>query len=195
MEISYIEFITGEFTKIGSIYNINNLRADIACKGKIRKKNDKEKNGILLDIEIQINWIEKLDDKLFEYGSLLRYNYSNKIREKQFVEKMEENKKNKDEGNKIAKQKEERVYLDTLVIGLILDNKSFKDSAIIKLIKEKINGTSVTMDNIKIVEINLFKLNNPFMRPKLFGKTLSKEGYDWVKFICLRTWANKTKIQ
>ena len=46
LEISDIEFITGEFTKIGSIYNINNLRADIACKGKIRKKNDKEKNDI-----------------------------------------------------------------------------------------------------------------------------------------------------
>ena len=49
------------------------------------------------------------------------------------------------------------------------------------------------MDNIKIVEINLFKLNNPFMRVKLFGKTLSKEGYDWIKFICLRTWAKKNK--
>lgn len=195
LEISDIEFISGEFTKIGSIYNINNLRTDIACKGKIRKKNAEKKDDILLDVEMQINWIEKSDDKSFEYGSVLRNHYSNKIREQHFLEKMEENKKIKDEGNMIKKKKEERVFLDTLVIGLILDDKSMNKSSIIKLIKEKIDGTTIAIDNIKILEINLFSLMKKFMKAKLFGKTISKEGFDWIKFICLRTWEKNTKIQ
>ena len=195
LEISDIEFISGEFTKIGSIYNINNLRANIACKGKIRKKNAEKKDDILLDVEMQINWIEKSDDKSFEYGSVLRNHYSNKIREQHFLEKMEENKKIKDEGNMIKKKKEERVFLDTLVIGLILDDKSMNKSSIIKLIKEKIDGTTIAIDNIKILEINLFSLMKKFMKAKLFGKTISKEGFDWIKFICLRTWEKNTKIQ
>lgn len=89
---------------------------------------------------------------------------------------MEENKKIKDEGNMIKKKKEERVFLDTLVIGLILDDKSMNKSSIIKLIKEKIDGTTITIDNIKILEINLFSLMKKFMKAKLFGKTISKEG-------------------
>jgi len=71
-------------------------------------------------------------------------------------------------------------------------------SSIIKLIKEKIDeidGTTIAIDNIKILEINLFSLMKKFMKAKLFGKTISKEGFDWIKFICLRTWEKNTKIQ
>ena len=89
MKISELVFINNEYNAIGQAYNLNTLRSDIACKGKITI-NDGEQKELLLDVEIQINWIEELDDKLFEYGTLLRNNYSNELREKQ---NSEQNKK------------------------------------------------------------------------------------------------------
>ena len=198
MKISHIKFLPGEFNQIGTIYNLITLRADIACKAKVcelDKNNDiKEEKTTLLDIEIQINWIEKLDDKLLEYGTLLRNSYSNQKRIEQYLQdkKEEGNKKNKHA--QIGAKKNKRVYIDTLVIALILDKQSLNETNYIKLVREKIDTSTIPMNNIKILEINAFKvfqvLDNPFRPPKTFGN-LSKEGKDWIKLITLRTWAEK----
>ena len=111
MEISNLVFLVGDFNIIGQKYNINCLCADIACKGnlKIKSNNKKEEKDTLLDIEIQINWIENLDDRFFEYGSLLRKSYSNQIREER------SKKREKDESDR------KRIYLDIeLMIEILL---------------------------------------------------------------------------
>ena len=66
MEIKQLQFLTGDFNEIGKAYNMNSLRADIVCKGKVHYLNNLQKNNdTLFDIEIQINWLENLDDLLF----------------------------------------------------------------------------------------------------------------------------------
>jgi len=182
MEVSNLVFLVGDFNTIGQKYNINCLRADIACKGKIKIKTQdgKEEKETLLDIEIQINWIENLDDRLFEYASLLRNSYSNQLREEQH---------NKKESKK-------RIYLDTLVIAFIVENES-NPSNEINLTKKEVGFSPVDLNNFKIVEINLFK---EWYSIRLSGtsgfynnKKISKDAKDWIKLICLRAWAKKDK--
>ena len=101
------------------------------------------------------------------------------------------NNKEKEKDNKDKREK--RVYLDTLVIALILDNSSANITNMIKL-KRKIDDIEFSMDKLNILEINVFKLTNPFFGgPKIFGKPLSKDGMDWIKLISLRSWAVKKK--
>ena len=195
MKISHIKFLPGEFNQIGTIYNLITLRADIACKAKVceidRYNNIKEEKTTLLDIEIQINWIEKLDDKLLEYGTLLRNSYSNQKRKEQYLQSKKEEGNKKNQHAQTGAKKNKRVYIDTLVIALILDKQSFNETNYIKLVREKIDTSTIDMNNIKILEINAFKvLENPFLPPKTFGN-LSKDGKDWIKLITLRTWAEK----
>ena len=67
LQLSDIEFLSGEFNQIGIFYNINTLKADIACKGKVSaidnnnekdeaKDNDKEDEAkdILLDMKSRL---------------------------------------------------------------------------------------------------------------------------------------------
>ena len=185
-EISQLEFLVGDFHVIGIKYDLNRLSADIACKGKIKEINKDNQiidgKETLLDIEVQINLIGNLDNRLFEYGSVLRYKYANKIREEQ----KEENSK---KGGK--KLKNERIYLDTLVIAFIIGNKKAKSNEI-KLIKES-DGNPVKLNMFNIVEINVFneyELIKISRTSPLLGQ-LSKDGQDWIKLLSLRSW---TKI-
>ena len=57
LEISEIEFLNGEYNVIGRAFNINTLRDDIACKGKIKSLSNLNDNNTLLDVDIQINWL------------------------------------------------------------------------------------------------------------------------------------------
>ena len=82
------------------------MHADIACKGTLKQKNKKNTKETLLDVEIQINWLEDMDDKLFEYGSLLRNDYSNKINEERMHKKKDE-KDNQIEENEEDEEDEE----------------------------------------------------------------------------------------
>ena len=106
MEISDIEYLVGDFNAIGEKYGLNCLHADIACKGTLKQKNKKNTKETLLDVEIQINWLEDMDDKLFEYGSLLRNDYSNKINEERIHKKKDE-KDNQIEENEENEEDEE----------------------------------------------------------------------------------------
>lgn len=82
----------------------------------IKTKNKKNTKETLLDVEIQINWLEDMDDKLFEYGSLLRNDYSNKINEERMHKKKDEkdNQKNEEdeedeEDNKKSEEKKKKL--------------------------------------------------------------------------------------
>ena len=187
-EISELEFLVGDFHVIGDKYNLNRLSADIACKGKIKEiNNDNNNNKIinvketLLDVEVQINWIEDIDNILFEYGSVLRYHYTNKIREAQKEENLK--KGEKDQKNK------KRIYLDTLVIAFIIGNKKTKSNEI-NLIKSDHN-VPIELSMFNIVEINVFNeyyyIKN-WKESPLLGR-LSKDGQDWIKLLSLRSWA------
>jgi hypothetical protein len=187
-EISELEFLVGDFHVIGDKYDLNHLSADIACKGKIKEiNNDNNNNKIinvkekLLDVEVQINWIEDIDNILFEYGSVLRYHYTNKIREAQKEENLKK-------GEKDPKNKK-RIYLDTLVIAFIIGNKKTKSNEI-NLIKSDHN-VPIELSMFNIVEINVFNeyyyIKNRKESP-LLGR-LSKDGQDWIKLLSLRSWA------
>jgi len=187
-EISELEFLVGDFHVIGDKYDLIRLSADIACKGKIKEiNNDNNNNKIinvketLLDVEIQINWIEDIDNILFEYGSVLRYHYTNKIREAQKEENLKK-------GEKDPKNKK-RIYLDTLVIAFIIGNKKTKSNEI-NLIKSDHN-VPIELSMFNIVEINVFNeyyyIKNRKESP-LLGR-LSKDGQDWIKLLSLRSWA------
>ena len=187
-EISELEFLVGDFHVIGDKYDLNRLSADIACKGKIKEiNNDNNNNKIinvketLLDVEVQINWIEDIDNILFEYGSVLRYHYTNKIGEAQKEENLKK-------GEKDPKNKK-RIYLDTLVIAFIIGNKKTKSNEI-NLIKSDHN-VPIELSMFNIVEINVFNeyyyIKNRKESP-LLGR-LSKDGQDWIKLLSLRSWA------
>ena len=187
-EISELEFLVGDFHVIGDKYDLNLLSADIACKGKIKEiNNDNNNNKIinvketLLDVEVQINWIEDIDNILFEYGSVLRYHYTNKIREAQKEENLKK-------GEKDPKNKK-RIYLDTLVIAFIIGNKKTKSNEI-NLIKSDHN-VPIELSMFNIVEINVFNeyyyIKN-WKESPLLGR-LSKDGQDWIKLLSLRSWA------
>ena len=181
MKISNLEFLVGDYYDIGKQHNFNSLSSDIACRADIETK-----ETILIDVEIQIGWREIMDDRLFEYGSLLRNRYSNQEREKQ---------KEKDIENK----KIERLYKDTIVIAFILDKDLKKGnlSCLINLNKQKNNEkTLIPMKNFQIVEIHLFYEVEKIITGNfktLFGSTLSEDGQDWLKLIGLRCWAKKSK--
>ena len=64
MELTNLEYFVGEYNEIGSTYNSNNLKSDITCKLKAIMDND-----ILIDIEIQINWLYNLENRLFKYDT------------------------------------------------------------------------------------------------------------------------------
>ena len=190
MKINNLEFLIGDFYDIGKKHNFNSLSSDIACKANIETK-----ETILIDVEIQIGWREIIDDRLFEYGSLLRNRYSNQEREKK-KEKVEKNKKEKD---KTKTEKIERLYKDTIVIAFILDKDLKKEnlSYLINLNKQKNNEKKlIPMKNFQIVEIHLFyeveKIKAGNFKT-LFGNTLSEDGQDWLKLIGLRYWAKKSE--
>ncbi len=188
-EISELEFLVGDFHVIGDKYDLNRLSADIACKGKIKEINNDNNNNnkiinvkeTLLDVEVQINWIEDIDNILFEYGSVLRYHYTNKIREAQKEENLKK-------GEKDPKNKK-RIYLDTLVIAFIIGNKKTKSNEI-NLIKSDHN-VPIELSMFNIVEINVFNeyyyIKN-WKESPLLGR-LSKDGQDWIKLLSLRSWA------
>ena len=186
-EISELEFLVGNFHVIGDKYDLIRLSADIACKGKIKEINNDNNNKIinvketLLDVEVQINWIEDIDNILFEYGSVLRYHYTNKIREAQKEENLKK-------GEKDPKNKK-RIYLDTLVIAFIIGNKKTKSNEI-NLIKSDHN-VPIELSMFNIVEINVFNeyyyIKN-WKESPLLGR-LSKDGQDWIKLLSLRSWA------
>ena len=188
-EISELEFLVGDFHVIGDKYDLNRLSADIACKGKIKEINNDNNNNnkiinvkeTLLDVEVQMNWIEDIDNILFEYGSVLRYHYTNKIREAQKEENLKK-------GEKDPKNKK-RIYLDTLVIAFIIGNKKTKSNEI-NLIKSDHN-VPIELSMFNIVEINVFNeyyyIKN-WKESPLLGR-LSKDGQDWIKLLSLRSWA------
>jgi hypothetical protein len=181
MKLTNLEYLVGEYNEIGAAYNLNNLRSDITCKAKVNMEKD-----LLIDIEIQINWIYNLENRLFEYGSLLR-----NMDTKTLYSKLKE-KKNSDTKIKIKK-----IYNDTIVIAFILDAKNHvKNSSKIELVNTENNDnlTKTTLNGFKILEINVNKELNEMQRNnkvKLFNHVLSKDGADWLKLIGLRFWAEK----
>ena len=172
-----LQYLVGDYYELGKKYDLNSLKSDIACKGKL--KNEKE---ILIDIEMQIGWFSDLDDRLFDYGFSLRQANTNL----ELAKAKEKTKKNKN-------KKIKRLYNNVIVIGLILDEKTGQNTNVIGLCKKNdvTNGIS-PLDMMNILEINVSeKLNelskNGFVN--LFGQQLSKDGADWLKFIGLRFWA------
>ena len=130
MEILELGFLIDEFNEINQLYNFKNLRADIACRGIINNC-DKKETHVLIDVEIHSHWLENIDDRLFEIGSLLRNYNTNNIRIKQKIKEAEsENKKSRHI---------ERTYYDTIVIAFILDSQNIsKNSNNNKLIKKEV---------------------------------------------------------
>ena len=172
-----LQYLVGDYYELGKKYDLNSLKSDIACKGKLRDKNE-----ILIDIEIQIGWFSDLDDRLFDYGFSLRQANTNF----ELAKAKEKAKKNKN-------KKIKRLYNNVIVIGLILDEKTGQNTNVIGLCKKNdVTNDSSHLDMMNILEINVSeKLNelskNGFVN--LFGQKLSKDGADWLKFIGLRFWA------
>lgn len=191
MKISDLEFLEGSYYDIGKPRDFNSLSSDLTCKAKIKDRT------LLIDVEIQIGWRDILDDRLFEYGSLLRYRYTNQERSKK-KEEIENKKLEKDKDKDSKNDKIERHYNDTIVIAFILDNqlKNENLSSLINLNKKKNNeNNSILLKGLEIVEIHLFYevekiVNGEFNT--LFGNKLSKYGQDWLKLIGLRCWARKS---
>jgi hypothetical protein len=143
---------------------------------------------LLIDIEIQINWLDNLENNLFEYGTLLR-NMDTKILDSKEKEKKKNRKEN--ESKEIKK-----IYNDMIVIAFMLDNQKNANSSKIEMTKTENNDdmTKTTLNGFKIIEINVFKELNKMQQNneiKLFNKVLSKDGADWLKLIGLRFWAKK----
>ena len=180
-KITSLEYVVGDFYDIGKKYNLNSLKADIACKAKI-----KGIKNILIDIEIQINWLSELDNKFFEYGSVLRNADSNAE-----TEELKENLKRK----KIKGQKVKRIYNDVIVMGFIVPQNIYNKTNKIELIKTEDNSNNQNIvPGLKIYEINVYEILDKLNREKdvkLFGNYISKDGADWLKLIGLRCWANK----
>ena len=189
MKLTNLEYLVGDYNEIGATYNLNNLRSDIACKAKVNMEKD-----LLLDVEIQINWIDNLENRLFEYGTLLRNMDTKTLYSK---EKQKEKEKNNNENENVIKKSIKKIYNDTIVIAFILDNKKIdKNSSKIELVKTENNDDKIktTLNGFTIIEINVFKEINEIQRNnkvKLFNNILSKDGADWLKLIGLRFWAEK----
>ena len=76
------------------------------------------------------------------------------------IQKKEKKEENTDiiiERKKKKKTKKKKIYLDTLVIALILENHT-KNSNIIKLIRDKGDRPPEELKQFKKVEINSFKV-------------------------------------
>ena len=158
-EISDLNYLEGDFRLIGDIYHLNNLKADIACKGKIKDliKNKEKINtkDTLLDIEIQINWIENVDN----YFDIIKENKNKKI-----------------------------IYLDTLVIAFII-GKNNKSNEIKLIKGKNDSNIELNIFNIvEINFFNEFDLIQNSIKSPLLGY-LSKDGQDWIKLISLRSWS------
>ena len=182
MKIIELDYMIGEFYDIGKRFNIDSLKSDIACKAKIigSKK-------ILINIEIQINWLSNLDDRLFEYGACIRNANSNV-----------ETKKEQERLNKSGKkQKAKRIFNDVIVIGLLITN-TVSDNTQTNQIdlwrKKNINNKFTLVPGFNILEINICEILDQIKRKKdakLFDKYITKNGADWLKLIGLRFWAKK----
>ena len=185
--IKELDYLKGVYYQIGTSHGFNSLSSDIACAAKIDEENENPKNTVLINAEIQIGWRDKMDDRLFEYGSLMRYNYTNQQRKKLA---------------NLREEKEkyiERQYNNTIVIAFILDKQKKEEnlSSQIKLIKTKnTESNGEILDNFGIVEIHLFYEVEKIIKGEphqLFGNELSDEGKDWLKLIGLRCWAKKSE--
>jgi len=182
MKIIELNYMVGEFYDIGKRYNLDTLKSDIACKAKIIG----EKN-ILINIEIQINWLSNLDDRLFEYGACIRNANSNV-----------ETKKEQERLNKSGKkQKAKRIFNDVIVIGLLITNTVSDNTHTnqIDLWRKKNNNNNRTLvPGFNILEINVCEIVDEIKRKKdvkLFDNYITKNGADWLKLIGLRFWAKK----
>ena len=182
MKIIELNYMVGEFYDIGKRYNLDTLKSDIACKAKIIG----EKN-ILINIEIQINWLSNLDDRLFEYGTCIRNANSNV-----------ETKKEQERLNKSGKkQKAKRIFNDVIVIGLLITNTVSDNTHTnqIDLWRKKNNNNNRTLvPGFNILEINVCEIVDEIKRKKdvkLFDNYITKNGADWLKLIGLRFWAKK----
>ena len=182
MKIIELNYMVGEFYDIGKRYNLDTLKSDIACKAKIIG----EKN-ILINIEIQINWLSNLDDRLFEYGACIRNANSNV-----------ETKKEQERLNKSGKkQKAKRIFNDVIVIGLLITNTVSDNTHTnqIDLWRKKNNNNNRTrVPGFNILEINVCEIVDEIKRKKdvkLFDNYITKNGADWLKLIGLRFWAKK----
>ena len=65
--IVYLKIDYNEFTNINSLYNVQNLRADLICNCRLEGQ-EKDDPEIFVDVEIQIGWRKDLDYQLFKYG-------------------------------------------------------------------------------------------------------------------------------
>ena len=182
MKIIELDYMIGEFYDIGKRFNIDSLKSDIACKAKIigSKK-------ILINIEIQINWLSNLDDRLFEYGACIRNANSNV-----------ETKKEQERLNKSGKkQKAKRIFNDVIVIGLLITNTVSDNTHTnqIDLWRKKNNNNNRTLvPGFNILESNVCEIVDEIKRKKdvkLFDNYITKNGADWLKLIGLRFWAKK----
>ena len=185
-----IEFIVGEHYDIGKKYNLNSPKPDIACLGKIENG-----DNILIDVEIQIRCNKDLDDRFFEYGSLLRIDNTNMEMEKEknsiYKEAKEKNlsKKTLQKNLKNIKRK----YNDVIVFAIILDNKEDNNNICLYKKTEKSNE-STEVPTIKIFEYNVPKILKSLNESKnvsLFDKPLNKNGADWLKLLGIMLWAYK----
>ena len=182
MKIIELDYMIGEFYDIGKRFNIDSLKSDIACKAKI-----KGSKKILINIEIQINWLSNLDDRLFEYGACIRNANSNV-----------ETKKEQERLNKSGKkQKAKRIFNDVIVIGLLITNTVSDNTHTnqIDLWRKKNNNNNRTLvPGFNILEINVCEIVDEIKRKKdvkLFDNYITKNGADWLKLIGLRFWAKK----
>ena len=173
-KIDKIKYLIEDYYQIGSKYNLNTFRVDISCKAKIKNKNT------LIDTEIQIGWLKDFDEKLFEYGSLLKNKYSNKIREC-----------NKND------YKKKRIYINTIIFAFIIGRETnSKKSCEINLIKKYNDSDEESkITNFQILEIDVSEIVDKIQkkeRIKLFDSYLDKDGEDWIKLIGMRCWAQKS---
>lgn len=183
MEILELDYMVGEYYDIGKRYNLDTLKSDIACKAKIMGG-----KNILINIEIQINWLSNLDDRLFEYGACVRNANSN-----------EETKIEQEKMKKLGQKKRaKRIFNDVIVIGLLITNTVCNSTHTNKIDLFRTtynNNTEVTLvPGFNILEINICELLDEIKRKKdvkLFDKYITKNGADWLKLIGLRFWAKK----
>lgn len=177
-KITNLEYIIGDHYDIGKRYNFDNLKADIACKAKI-----KGFNKVLIDIEIQLNFLAELEDTFFEYDTGIRNVYCKfEIKELKKKAKM---------------KKVKRIFNDIIIMGFTIPQDAYNKKNTIKLMTEQVNSNNQnTLPAFKIYEIKVGEILNKLKNEKnvkLFGKDISKDGEDWLKLIGLRFWATKEK--
>ena len=177
-KITNLEYIIGDHYDIGRRYNLDNLEADIACKAKI-----KGFNKVLIDIEIQLNFLAELEDTFFKYDTGLG-NANCKFEVKELKKKTKT-------------KKVKRIFNDIIIMGFTIPQDAYNKKNTIKLMTEQVNSNNQnTLPAFKIYEIKVGEILNKLKNEKnvkLFGKDISKDGEDWLKLIGLRFWATKEK--